>query len=116
MCIRDRISIADILPGALRVIYEVKGEGTRYLSQLKEGDPVDVLGPLGRGFDLSRASGNAILIGGGIGVFPLLPVAKLLGKRAYVAVSYTHLRVGTTRRFRSTISARTFWPTSNISS
>lgn len=86
--LRRPISIADILPGALRVIYEVKGEGTRYLSQLKEGDPVDVLGPLGRGFDLSRASGNAILIGGGIGVFPLLPVAKLLGKRAYVALGF----------------------------
>lgn len=86
--LRRPISICDILPQGLRVVYEVKGEGTAYLSRLKEGEYVDVLGPLGRGFDLSKAGESALLIGGGIGVFPLLPIAKALGKRACIALGF----------------------------
>jgi dihydroorotate dehydrogenase electron transfer subunit len=52
----------------------VRGEGTRWLADRKMGDVLDVLGPLGRGFDVS---GDRILVaGGGIGVPPLLFAAK----------------------------------------
>ena len=53
------------------LIFEVRGEGTRWLSQRKVGDKLDVLGPLGNGFDVSDG-GRYLLVGGGIGVPPLM--------------------------------------------
>ena len=53
------------------LIFEVRGEGTKWLSQRKEGGKLDVLGPLGNGFDVSQ-NGRYLLVGGGIGVPPLL--------------------------------------------
>ncbi len=52
-------------------IFRVVGEGTRILSLKKEGEFIDILGPLGNGFKIN-SSKRLILIGGGIGVAPLL--------------------------------------------
>lgn len=59
------------------LIFEVRGEGTRWLSQRKEGDKLDVLGPLGNSFDVSR-EGHYLLVGGGIGVPPLIMYGECL--------------------------------------
>ncbi len=59
------------------LIFEVRGEGTRWLSQCKEGDKLDVLGPLGNSFDVSR-EGHYLLVGGGIGVPPLITCGEWL--------------------------------------
>lgn len=53
------------------LIFEVRGEGTRWLSQRRPGDKLDVLGPLGNGFDVSPG-GRYLLVGGGIGIPPLM--------------------------------------------
>ena len=53
------------------LIFEVRGEGTRWLSQRRVGDKLDVLGPLGNGFSVSDGS-HYLLVGGGIGVPPLM--------------------------------------------
>lgn len=53
------------------LIFEARGEGTRWLSQRRAGDKLDVLGPLGNGFDVSKA-GRYLLVGGGIGIPPLM--------------------------------------------
>ncbi len=50
---------------------EAKGEGTAYLNKLKPGQKVSVLGPLGKGFDLTGV-GRCVAVGGGIGIFPLI--------------------------------------------
>ena len=60
--------------GLLRMVFEVRGEGTRWLSQRKVGDELDVLGPLGSGF--SPAGKDLLLVGGGIGVPPMLGCAR----------------------------------------
>ena len=68
--------------GALRVVYRVTGEntGTELFSQMKEGDTIPVIGPLGNGFPVEKAEGKrAFLIGGGIGVPPILELAKQMG-------------------------------------
>lgn len=65
--------------GKLRVVYRVTGEktGTELFSKMKEGDVIPVIGPLGNGFPLEKAEGKkAFLMGGGIGVPPILELAK----------------------------------------
>ena len=72
--LRRPISICDWQGDLLRVVFEVRGEGTQWLSRRKAGDTLDVLGPLGHGFDLSAK--RLLVVGGGIGVPPMLGVAK----------------------------------------
>ena len=65
----------------LRLVYRVVGKGTDLFSKLSEGDEVDVFGPLGNGYPMEEAAGKtAILMGGGIGVPPLLEMAKRLSQ------------------------------------
>ena len=63
--------------GQIRLVYRVTGEGTgtEEFSKLKEGDSVKILGPLGNGFTVEEGK-TAFLIGGGIGVPPMLQLAK----------------------------------------
>ena len=77
------ISICEINKeeGALRVVYRVTGEntGTKQFSEAKAGDTIPVIGPLGNGFPLEKAEGKkAFLMGGGIGVPPILELSKQL--------------------------------------
>ena len=77
------ISICEIdkAGGALRVVYRVTGEntGTKQFSECKPGDTIPVIGPLGNGFPLDKAEGKkAFLMGGGIGVPPILELSKQL--------------------------------------
>ncbi|MDO4476069.1 MAG: dihydroorotate dehydrogenase electron transfer subunit [Lachnospiraceae bacterium] len=73
------ISICEVGEDSLRLVYRVAGWGTHEFSQLKAGDSVRVTGPLGNGFPLERAAGKkAVLMGGGIGVPPMLQLAKSL--------------------------------------
>lgn len=70
---------ADAERGRMRVVYRVTGEGTgtEQFSELKEGDGLEMIGPLGNGFPLERGIGKrVILTGGGIGVPPVLELAK----------------------------------------
>ena len=75
------ISICEInkTEGSLRVVYRVTGEhtGTEQFSRMKAGDVIPVIGPLGNGFPHEKAEGKrAFLMGGGIGVPPILELAK----------------------------------------
>lgn len=74
------ISICEIEEGKLRIVYRVAGEGTKEFSTYKEGDDIDILGPLGNGY-LDMNYKNPILIGGGIGVPPMLELAKAYKKQ-----------------------------------
>lgn len=62
--------------GTLRIVYRTVGDGTKELSDYKEGEMVKILGPLGNGFTLKDK--KAILIGGGIGIPPMLELMKQL--------------------------------------
>ncbi|MDR1936450.1 MAG: dihydroorotate dehydrogenase electron transfer subunit [Candidatus Accumulibacter sp.] len=66
------------------MLYRVVGKGTGLLSTLREGDAIDILGPLGKGFDLGGGDedgGEKLLVGGGIGLAPLHLLARELVKR-----------------------------------
>ncbi len=59
-------------------IYRVVGTGTRWLSGLSAEDRVSVLGPLGNGFEIRAESPQAVLVGGGVGIPPLIYLAEAL--------------------------------------
>ncbi len=67
---------ADVENNHITVVYRAQGEGTKRLIRLKAGDQVDVLGPLGHGFPAHEGDKNVLLIGGGIGVPPLVELAR----------------------------------------
>lgn len=69
----------------LSLIHRVVGVGTDWLSHLKAGDHVDVLGPLGNTFRLPQADEVALMVGGGVGIPPMLYLASQLAGRKGVA-------------------------------
>ena len=77
------ISSIDKSKKQCHLIYRIEGSGTAIFSTLKTGDSLDVMGPQGNGFDLSELDdySKVLLVGGGIGVPPLLEVAKQLHER-----------------------------------
>lgn len=74
------ISIADLEEGKITFLYEVRGRGTHIISQLKGGDKLSVLGPLGNGFDFEM-EGRIAIVAGGIGIAPMYYLSKTLENR-----------------------------------
>lgn len=75
----------------LRVVYRVTAEktGTDQFSKMKAGDTLPIIGPLGNGFPLEAGKGKrAFLIGGGIGVPPILELAKQLDCEKQIIMGY----------------------------
>lgn len=64
--------------GILELIFQVKGKGTAILANRKQGEEIDILGPLGYGTFSIKGDANVAIIGGGIGTFPLYELAKQL--------------------------------------
>lgn len=62
------------------ILYEVLGKGTRVLSNIKPGDKINILGPLGNGFAVPQNGKDVIIIAGGIGVAPLVALFDLLAR------------------------------------
>ena len=75
--------------GALRIVYRVAGAGTREFSGYSQGDAISLLGNLGNGFPLEQGAGKkAFLMGGGIGVPPILELARRLEAEKQIVVGY----------------------------
>lgn len=89
--LRRPISVCDWTDGELRIVYKVVGEGTEYMSHLQAGGQLDILTGLGNGYDMTSAGDTPLLIGGGVGVPPLLGLAKHLrqnGKHVQVVLGF----------------------------
>ena len=68
----------DVSPAGFTIVYKVVGKGTKELSRVVPGDELDVLGPLGNGFSVLATATKHILVGGGVGVAPLVFLANTL--------------------------------------
>ncbi|MBP3851970.1 MAG: dihydroorotate dehydrogenase electron transfer subunit [Erysipelotrichaceae bacterium] len=75
MYLRRPISISEIKKDSLVIIYKVVGQGTKRLSEMEEGQTINVFGPLGNGFPIEQRE-HVVLVGGGVGVPPLYETAK----------------------------------------
>lgn len=79
---RRPFSIHGVKASKVKIIYEILGKGTCLLAARKPGELLDIIGPLGKGFNYSlsakSAQGKNILIAGGLGVAPLVFLAEKL--------------------------------------
>lgn len=82
------ISICGIDPdaGTIRMVYRIAGEGTKEFSVMKPGDTLEVMGPLGNGF--TKREQKAIIVGGGIGIPPMLELAGQLNCEKTMVLGY----------------------------
>jgi len=75
--LRRPISIMDANPdgGSVKILLRIIGDGTRLIAESRVGDELDIIGPLGNGYML-RSDRPVVIIGGGVGIPPLLFLAK----------------------------------------
>ena len=92
--LRRPISLVDVDPvqGTLDIVYKVMGLGTRVMAQIREGSKADFIGPLGEPFTFPPRSQRAVLIGGGVGIPPLVFLAKELLARKIPAAAFLGAR------------------------
>jgi len=64
--------------GSAQMMYRAQGKGSAFLAKKKKDDSIEVLGPFGKGFTLSRETEKIYLVGGGIGVPPLIHFAEAI--------------------------------------
>lgn len=76
--LRRPISVSDVEDDRLTIIYKTVGKGTTAMAQMLPGEELDILTCLGNGYDLTKATEEVLLIGGGVGVPPLIYLAKKL--------------------------------------
>jgi dihydroorotate dehydrogenase electron transfer subunit len=72
--------------GGIAILFKVVGKGTFGLSKMQAGNKIDVLGPLGKGFDIAADSKNLLLVGGGIGIAPLIFLAQYAAPQCQVTL------------------------------
>jgi len=69
---------ADAAEGWIEVLFKVVGEGLRSLGNRSAGESVSIIGPIGRGFKASPERPRALLVGGGVGIPPIIFLAETL--------------------------------------
>ncbi len=79
--LRRPISICEITKDGVRIVFSVRGKGTKKMASWQEEKEIDILAPLGNGFSNSTKKDSILVIGGGLGVAPLLEVFKNNSKK-----------------------------------
>jgi dihydroorotate dehydrogenase electron transfer subunit len=79
--LRRPFTISGVSGDSVEVLFQVKGSGTEIMSKWEPGRIVNILGPLGNGFSIPADLKNAYLVGGGMGIAPLLFLARNLNSK-----------------------------------
>ncbi|MBO4976792.1 MAG: dihydroorotate dehydrogenase electron transfer subunit [Lachnospiraceae bacterium] len=85
------ISICEVAEdkASLRIVYRIAGQGTTEFSSYQAGESIEILGTLGNGFPVEKGEGKKVfLMGGGIGVPPILQLAKEMNADKQIVVGY----------------------------
>lgn len=82
------IQRTDSQAGWLEVLYKPVGPGLTALTRVREGNQLSLLGPIGRGFEIDPSRPRCVLIGGGVGIPPLLFLAERLADSAQSPVVF----------------------------
>jgi dihydroorotate dehydrogenase electron transfer subunit len=77
----------------VEILYRVVGKGTRALSRHQTGKRIDILGPLGKGFDISKDHRRVFIVAGGVGIAPMVFLLSSL-KKSGVDLSTCHAFLG----------------------
>ena len=87
--LRRPFALSDFDPSSneAAIIFQKRGRGTSWLADLHPGARLDILGPLGKGFTLPLHGTRPILVAGGIGLGPILYLARVLAARASIGQS-----------------------------
>lgn len=92
MPLRRPIAICKAEGGRITVCYRLKGAGTRFLAEsYKQGEKLSVLLPLGNGFFVKKEEKRVAIVGGGVGIFPLISAIRAYEKDKFIA-SYMGFR------------------------
>ena len=89
--LRRPISVCDWNDKTLTLVYKVVGQGTEAMAAMAPGETVDLLTGLGNGFDVSLAGEHPLLIGGGVGLPPMIGLCRALiaaGKKPVVLAGF----------------------------
>lgn len=78
--LRRPISVSEYDDEGITIIYKVAGHGTEKLSTMEAGESLDILTPLGNGFEIKEDE-DVLVLGGGVGVAPMIGTAKELKKQ-----------------------------------
>ena len=70
--LRRPFSTHQVSSREIAVLFKIAGKGSLWLSQRQTGDRIDILGPLGRGYSIEPGAKKLLLVGGGIGIAPLV--------------------------------------------
>jgi dihydroorotate dehydrogenase electron transfer subunit len=79
--LRRPFSICHVKDDFFQVLYRVVGKGTRLMTESREGEKLQVLGPLGKGFAEPEGIRRRLLVGGGIGMAPLVFLSQFHGEK-----------------------------------
>jgi len=88
LMLRRPFSIHQADSSRIALLFKIVGKGTLWLSQHQRGDKVDILGPLGNGFSVKPSSGNLLLVAGGIGIAPLVFLARSASPQHAITLIY----------------------------
>ena len=78
LILRRPFSIARLRDGEMELLYKVVGPGTKRMAELVAGEKIDSIGPLGKGFSMPATGSKPLLVGGGIGLPPLIFLRDVL--------------------------------------
>ena len=74
--------------GRVRLVYRIAGKGTAEFAHYESGDTLEIVGPLGNGFPLEREYKKVFLIGGGIGIPPMVELSRQLSGKKLIVAGY----------------------------
>ncbi|MFN3135185.1 MAG: dihydroorotate dehydrogenase electron transfer subunit [Candidatus Kryptonium sp.] len=86
--LRRPFSIYNIIDDRIQIIFNVVGKATKILSNIKVGEKIDIIGPLGNGFNVDGDFDTALIVAGGLGIAPFPFLTKILKEKSKNIISF----------------------------